>query len=78
MATQILRAGNSPETFRYTSPVTGDWGPTPPVGGTAFERIAPSSAPVCALGHLPPKGKAYIKNRKPPVPQKLPEPGAFS
>ena len=26
--------------------------------GKVGYRIAPSSAPVCALGHLPPKGKA--------------------
>ena len=26
--------------------------------GKVGYRVAPSSAPVCALGHLPPKGKA--------------------
>ena len=27
--------------------------------GKVGYRVAPSSAPVCALGHLPPKGKAW-------------------
>ena len=31
------------------------------------ESIAPSSAPVCALGHLPPKGKALGVGRTLPV-----------
>ena len=28
-------------------------------------KPAPSSAPVCALGHLPPRGKALVGNRPP-------------
>ena len=39
----------------------GATGGSPPflfLQGKVGYRIAPSSAPVCALGHLPPKGKA--------------------
>ena len=42
------------ENFRW-----GDsWEPPSFLQGKVGYRIAPSSAPVCALGHLPPKGKA--------------------
>ena len=35
--------------------------------GKVGYRVAPSSAPVCALGHLPPKGKALGVGRPLPV-----------
>ena len=39
----------------------------PPSPAPLGESIAPSSAPVCALGHLPPKGKALGVGRTLPV-----------
>ena len=33
--------------------------------------IAPSSAPVCALGHLPPRGKAIVVGRRSEASQKI-------
>ena len=40
--------------------------------GKVGYRVAPSSAPVCALGHLPPKGKALSAGRPLPVHETTP------
>ena len=51
-----------------TSPL--DKGSRPP-RGRLFWGGAPSSAPVCALGHLPPRGKAIVVGRRNEVSHKV-------
>ena len=47
-----------------------DKGSRPP-RGRLFWGGAPSSAPVCALGHLPPRGKAIVVGRRNEVSHKV-------
>ena len=50
------------------------WRRNPPCGKRTNPNPAPSSAPVCALGHLPPRGKAFGRPSVPPLRRK----GRFS
>ena len=46
------------------------WRRNPPCGKRTNPNPAPSSAPVCALGHLPPRGKAFGRPSVPPLRRK--------
>ena len=66
------RPGCPTEQDKNSVEATGGSPPFLFLQGKVGYRIAPSSAPVCALGHLPPKGKALGVGRTLPVRETTP------
>ena len=66
------RPGCPTEQEKNSVEATGGSPPFLLLQGKVGYRVAPSSAPVCALGHLPPEGKALRAGRPLPVHETTP------